>query len=194
MKFRRLWIVALLFGSILIPAFAAPETGDPAAVVQALYRTSLDHFEGFSPEAIKRVKPWVTPELYVRLQKKAHQPVAKGDAPDIEGDIFLDGEEPPTKFEVGKSSINNSKATVDLTAVWPGEKRQYTVLLEQVNGAWKVYDVNYGKDGKLTDLLRILSVGSCRPPGDGQLGSWRSQSAAGTAAATTERTRVPPRF
>jgi len=37
--------------------------------------------------------------------------------------------------------------------IWPSEKRHLTVLLTQLKGAWKVYDVIYDKDGKLTDLL-----------------------------------------
>ena len=85
--------------------------------------------------------------------KKLNQPVAKGDAPDIEGDLFLGCQEPPSKFEVGEISVDGTKAKVEVTLIWPGEKRQYTVLLEQVQGTWRVYDVDYGKDGKLTDLL-----------------------------------------
>lgn len=155
MKFIRLWIMAFLLVSIIsiLPVVAAPEVDSPIAVTQALYRTSLDHFTGFTPESVKLTRPWATPDLYARLWKKVNEPQSKNTAPDIEGDIFLDCQEPPTKIQVGKFSIDQTKAKVDVALIWAGENRHYTVLLEQVNGAWKVCDVHYGKDGNLTDLL-----------------------------------------
>lgn len=152
MKIRRLWLVALLL--ISLPALHAAASGSdsPASVVKALYRSSLDHF-GFSPESVKLDKPWVTPELYARMWKKANEPTPKGDAPDIEGDLFLNAQDTPTKWEVGDSSITATTAKVIVTLHWDSDKRQYTVLLKQVDGAWKVTDVDYGKDGKLTDLF-----------------------------------------
>ena len=143
--------IALLSG-----ARAASETDSPAAVVQALYHSALIHF-GFTPDTIKSGRQWLAPELYSRLWKKVNEPTPKGDAPDIEGDVFLDCQDPPDKFVVGKASIDQTKAKVDVTLTWAGgsgEKRHYNVLLKQIDGAWKVYDVDYGKDGKLTDLLK----------------------------------------
>jgi len=83
-----------------------------------------------------------------------NQPVPKGDAPDIEGDVFLNAQDVPDKFEVGQATIDKDNAKVDVTLRWSKEKRHYTVLLKQVSGAWKVYDVNYGSDGTLTALLK----------------------------------------
>jgi hypothetical protein len=35
------------------------------------------------------------------------------------------------------------------------DKRHFVVLLTQVSGTWKVFDVQYGnKEGNLTDLLK----------------------------------------
>jgi len=112
----------------------------------------MDHF-GFSPESVKLTKPWVAPELYAHLWKKVNAPQPKEGPPDIEGDLFLDCQDIPTKFEIGDLSITPTKAKVNVILHWDSEKRRYTVLLEQVNGAWKIYDVHYGKDGKLTDML-----------------------------------------
>ena len=154
MKFipRHFLTLLLIASSAVLPLAAAPATDSPDTVVQALYRSSLDHF-GFDPATVKSSKPWVTPELYVRMWKKVNQPVPKGDAPDIEGDLFFDAQDLPTKYEVGKPSIDQNKAKVPVTVIFGGEKRHYTVLLEQIDGAWKVSDVHYGKDGNLTDLL-----------------------------------------
>jgi hypothetical protein len=153
MKLHRFWIVALLLTSIpVLRVAAAPEANSPATVVRALYRSSMDHF-GFTPESVKLTKPWVTSELYARLWKKVNAPQPKEGPPDIEGDLFLDCQDTPTKLAVGNATINQTKAKVDVTLNWDSEKRQYIVLLKQVDGAWKVYDVHFGKDGNLTDLL-----------------------------------------
>jgi hypothetical protein len=155
MNLPRLWIVALLLTSVSIPrVVAAPPADSPGTVVQDLYRSSLTHFTGFSPDSVKLTKPWVTPKLYARLLKKASEPQAKDAAPDIEGDIFLDSQEPPTRFEIGQNSVNQTKASVDVVLFWAHETRHYVVQLKLVDGAWKVADVNFGKDGKLTDLLQ----------------------------------------
>ncbi len=155
MKFIRCRFVTLLLIALCsaLPVMAAPATDSPDVVVQGLYHSSLEHFTGFTPDSVKLAKPWVTPQLYRRLWKKVNEPQPKDAAPDIEGDIFLGCQEPPTKFVVGKPSIQQTQAKVDIALFWSGEKRHYTVMLEQVNGAWKVYDVHYGKDGNLTDLL-----------------------------------------
>jgi hypothetical protein len=152
MKFHRLWILALLLISASALRAATPEADSPAAVVRAIYKSSLAHF-GFSPESVKLTKPWVTPELYARMWKKVNEPTPKGDVPSIDGDLFLNAQDVPTKWEVGDASITATKAKVIVTLHWDNEKRQYTVFLKQVDSAWKVYEVDFGKDGKLTDLL-----------------------------------------
>jgi len=139
---------------MLLPtANAAPAAGSPAEVTTALYHSAMKNF-GFSVDSLKSQKTWLAPDLYSRLMKEANKPVPKGDAPDIEGDLFLNSQETPSGFKVGKSTIDQSQAKVEVVVDIPGDKRQYTVLLKQIDGAWKVYDVNYGKDGKLTDLLK----------------------------------------
>jgi hypothetical protein len=135
------------------PINAAPDNSDPTNVVQALYHNSMTHF-GFDPDIVKSAKPWLTPGLYARLWKKANAPTPKGDAPDIEGDVFMDAQDAPYSFKVDDSSIHDTKATVGVTLVYSSEKRHYTVLLDKIGGAWKVSDVDYGQDGKLSDLLK----------------------------------------
>jgi len=154
MKLFRCWIVGLSLGSIaLVQNVTATTPGSPADVTKALYRSAMAH-PGFTEETIKANRPWLTPTLYAQLQKKLNQPVPKGDAPDIEGDVFLDCQDSPDKLEIGKSSIEQSKAKVEVILIWPKEKRHCTVLLTQIKGEWKVSDVVYEKDGSLSDLLK----------------------------------------
>ena len=133
---------------------AAPAASSPAEVTNALYKVARKNF-GFSVDSIKVEKPWLTPDLYSRMMKEANKPVAKGDAPDIEGDVFLNSQEDIDSFKVGKETIDQGTAKVEVTVTVGGEGRKYLVLLKQIEGAWKVSDVNYGgKDGSLTDLLK----------------------------------------
>jgi hypothetical protein len=148
------FLPTILFAAMIMATLSARAAtdADPAATVQSLYKEAMGHF-GFSPESVKVEKPYVTPALYARLRKDANKPVPKGDAPDIEGDIFLNSQEMPTGFDVGSSSIQGGKATVQVSVHIPGDNRHYTVLLEKIGGAWKVSNVDFGKDGKLTDQL-----------------------------------------
>src|ERR1700733_3460744 len=152
MNLRRWLVVLSLLASIvsLQNAAAAPTPEDPATVTKALYKSDLRD-PGFTPDIVKACRPWLTADLYSRLLKKANQPAPKGDAPEIEGDVFLNAQDVPDKLEVGHATIDHDKAKVDVKLVWGNEKRQYTVLLKQVGGAWKIYDIVYGgKDGNLT--------------------------------------------
>ncbi len=147
-----LTVLLAAFAFLSLPAKAAA-ADDPTATVRALYHYAQAHF-GFDLDSLKGEKPWLAPAFYARLWKKANEPVAKGDAPDIEGDVFLNSQEPLDQVFVHKSEIHGETAKVIVDTILPGEKRHVTVLLEKIEGAWKVTDVDYGPDGKLSDLLK----------------------------------------
>jgi hypothetical protein len=152
---RFLPLILLPTLALFSTARAAAETDSPVETVKAIYHTAYAHF-GFDADIVKTYKPWLTPDLYSRLLKKANQPVAKGDAPDIEGDVIFDAQDVPNKYVVGKATTDSTKAKVDVSLTYSGEpdKRHFTVQLQQIDGAWKVSDIDYGKDGKLSDLLK----------------------------------------
>jgi len=140
----------LLTGFMMLTALRAD---DPRAVTKAAYVTAMEHF-GFSADTVRHEKPYLAPDLYVALMKKANQPVPKGDAPDIEGDVLFNAQDVPDEYGVWPASIQGSEAEVPVSLRWGKEKRRYTVHLAQINGAWKITDIDYGKDGKLSDLLK----------------------------------------
>ena len=148
-------LFALGFTGCMRPAAAAHLGDSPEAVTKALYRKAVAA-PGFGTDTVKAERQWLTPDLYARLMKKARLPVPKGDVPDIDGDVFLNAQDLPTKWEVGKASIDGTTAKVGVDLSWSdADKRHFTVFLIQINGAWKVSDVDYnGKEGKLTDLLK----------------------------------------
>src|ERR1700729_4312309 len=102
MKLLRRGMMVLLLLPVLAlgRAKAAPADNGPAAVVQALYQEAMGNTDGFSLKSVHAMKPWVAPELYARLRKKAkaNEQTPKGDAPDIEGDVILDAQDLPTRF------------------------------------------------------------------------------------------------
>ncbi len=148
-------IAVLLIAWAAASGMVLADTGpsDPRTVTKEAYATALQHF-GFSPEIVRAQKPYLAPALYAALLKKANQPVPKGDAPDVEGDLLFDSQDQPDRFGVWPAAIGGNKATVPVTLAWGSEKRRYVVQLVQIDGAWKITDIDYGKDGKLTDLLK----------------------------------------
>ena len=153
---KRIALVLGLGVTLLFAARAEAAGDDPAQVTRRAYQTAMSHF-GFSLDSIKVEKAFFTPGLYAAMLKKANAPVPKGDAPDIEGDLLLDCQDVPTKLHVGDATLTGDQARVPVTLAWDAEKRQYTVLLKRLDGAWKIDNVDYGKDGKdgkLTDQLK----------------------------------------
>ncbi len=141
----------VLISLVLLASIAKAD--DPAGVAHKLLTVARDNF-GFSLASVHAEKACVTPALYARMLKKVNEPTPKGDAPDIEGDLFFNSQETPTGFKVGAAQIDGTQARVPVTVQLPGETWHCTMLLRQVDGAWKVDDVDYGKDGKLTDQLK----------------------------------------
>src|SRR5579884_1639945 len=95
MKFAALTLAALLSLSA-IPCFAAePAAADPAQTVQSFYAYHFKHNMGFDAAQVKAQKASLDPKLYALITKVLAKPVPKGDAPDIEGDIFTDSQDTP---------------------------------------------------------------------------------------------------
>ena len=146
-------VLLLLFGSIGLPAGATPPAEGPASVTQGLYQAAIKH-PGFSEESVKAYHPFVTPELFSRLWKEVTKPAPVGDANDIQFDVITGGQDAPTSFEIGQMSIDQTQAKVDVTVIFsPTEKHRFTVFLTKVDGSWKVDDIDYGPDGRLSKML-----------------------------------------
>ncbi len=150
---KRTTALLLAFALALGVVHAATGNGDPATVTNAAYQTALKHF-GFSPKTLRPQLPYLSPDLYAALLKKANLPTPAGDAPDIEGEVLFNAQDVPTKWEVGTASVNGVTAVVPVSLSWDSEKRRYLVHLAQIKGNWKITDIDYGKDGKLMDLLK----------------------------------------
>jgi hypothetical protein len=150
-------LAPLVLGAVLLfPLHVhADESGlGPAAVTEKVYRSAFDHFADLQEKSIARQKSWLTPGLYARIEKELNKPVPPGDAPEIEGDLFLDCQDAPTALKVGDASITGNDARVKVMLAWDDEKRTYTVLLKKLPDGWKIDDVLFGKDGSLSAMLK----------------------------------------
>ena len=152
MKWFRIFLV--LLASTGLPVGATPPADGPATVTQGLYQAAMKH-PGFSPDSVKAYHPFVTRELFDQLWKEVTKPAPVGDAKDIEFDVITGGQDAPTSFEIGHLSMDPAQAKVDVTVIFsPTEKHTFTVNLTKIEGTWKVYDIDYGTDGKLSKLLK----------------------------------------
>lgn len=154
MKLATLPLAVLLF-LFTITGFAAGDAAsDPAQTVQAFYDYHFKHDMGFDAKQMKARKAWLTPKLYTLITAALSKPVAKGDAPDIDGDIFTDSQDTPTSFHVGKAVVEKDTAKVDVTLVWSGEKKHLTVILAQVEHKWLIQDIDYGDHRSMIKTLQ----------------------------------------
>jgi hypothetical protein len=154
MKWLPGFIALFLVGIVALNVSAAP-ADSPEAVTQGLYHHAMKD-SGFSVGTVRDSRPWLTADLYAKLLKKAKVPTQPGDAGAIDCDVFLNAQDIPIKLEFGQASIDGAKAKVSVDLTWSAnDKRHYVVMLTQVQGAWKVSDVEYdNKEGNLTDLLK----------------------------------------
>jgi hypothetical protein len=149
---------AVLLSFFTIPALAADKADktapDPAQTVQSFYTYHFKHDMGFGAPEVKARKAWLAPKLYALIMKVLNKPVPKGDAPDIDGDIFTDSQDTPNSFQVGKATVDKETAKVDVTFIWSDEKRHVTVILSQIEKAWLIVDIDYGAHRSLTKELQ----------------------------------------
>jgi len=147
------WFLVLLLSAATLQVARAASESDPAAVVRALYKLDIKNV-GFDGDYIKSERPYLAPDLYARIEKALNKPVAPGDEGSIDEDLILGAQDTPTKYSVGQATIDHDTAEVPVDLAWDSDKLHYTVFLKQFDGAWKVTEIDYGKNGKLTDLLK----------------------------------------
>jgi hypothetical protein len=147
------WFLILVLSAATLQFARASSESDPAAVVRALYKLDIKK-GGFDATTVKSEHAYLAPDIYARLMKILSQPVAPGDEGPIDEDLILNAQDDPTQYSVGKATMEQGTAKVPVDLAWDSEKLHYTVFLKQFDGAWKVTQIDYGKDGKLTDFLK----------------------------------------
>lgn len=153
MNLRRSLVVLFLVATLALVQNAAAATDTPATVTKALFQKQMKG-DGYTPETVKADREWLTPDLYAKLSKQVNSKKQKGEDPDIDCDPILNAQDVPEKLEIGKTTTEKSNAKVEVILTWGKDKAHFTVSLKQIEGAWKVDDIDYGKDGSLRKLLK----------------------------------------
>lgn len=133
-------------------ALAAANT--PEGRVQRLLET---HFSGdmrFDPAGVVPKLRWLSARLKQHIAAYFYRPQRTDEAPAINGDVFTDSQEYPTRFAVGKAIITNNKAQVPVRFADGFRESTITYVLLREQSQWQVDDVLYAHGETLQSLLR----------------------------------------
>lgn len=168
------WLLAL-DGRVLRWADDSPaaDADTPAAATRALLLTHLGAAGGLDASALERLRPHLDESLQAALQAWLEQPTPEDEAPALEGDPFLDAQEPPRQVRLGRTQRAGDRArqTVWLDfedgqagdhdparaaggappARWHSRSVQYEWRREA--GRWRLHDIHYGGGTRWRQLL-----------------------------------------
>lgn len=151
----------LLAATLILPFALDAAPADPAKdTVQSLYTAHFKDFDSFGP-GLRKKERWLSKGLlgaihaYQELFTK-HPP--KNDADGIDGDLFTDAQDEPSRFTVGGAKVKGDHADVLFTLVFADKKKVYETRkgiakLVNENGAWKVDNLVIDKD----DVRKLLA-------------------------------------
>jgi hypothetical protein len=118
------------------------------------------HYEGKGPGAgidysqEAELQRYFTPETMAAIEADFARADAAGEPPALNGDPFVGAQEwdvTQVDIAIGKSAEpDQAMAVVRILSL--GETREYKLDLEQVDGAWKIADIDWGFD-KLSAIL-----------------------------------------
>ncbi len=137
----------------LPPAPAAADLALARGVVEACYRDHLKRMMGFSARNVKAKRRWFTPELMDALQKELKKPSNPDEVPNIDGDPFLNSQEPVTAMKTGEAKAKGADVEVTLRLAGEGFTRDLKVLLRRQAAGWRIDDLTYDDGTTLRGLL-----------------------------------------
>lgn len=133
---------------------AAVATGlAPAALVKELYKQhDLKRSPFFQTKSRSLVNKYFTKGLGDLIWKDANS--SKGEVGALDGDPLYDAQDVEIKqFSIGTAKVAAEKASVAVQFTNFGQRKKLTYRLEQVNGVWKIDDIDYGAGQTLRKWL-----------------------------------------
>lgn len=165
--FRARFLPTLLLAALLVagcddrrpddrlaqPLGAQMAQGSPSALVQQFLET---HFAGrmaFDSTSVAAKRPFLSDGFVAAIDAYFVRKTSANEAPAIDGDLFTDSQEYPTRFAVLSESISNDSASVSIQFSDDQMTKLMSYQLIQRNGAWRVDDV---RDNRGSSLRLIL--------------------------------------
>jgi hypothetical protein len=144
--------------TLLVPALlqAPAPPADLAlarGVVEACYKDHLRRMMGFSAANVKAKRRWFTPGLMAELTQELRKPSKPDEVPYIDGDPFLNSQEPVSAMKVGDAKAKGADVEVSLHLAGEGFKRELKVLLKRLPAGWRIDDLTYDDGTTLRGLL-----------------------------------------
>jgi hypothetical protein len=155
---KSLLALAACIGFVISGLAASPPAPDPTTTAKVFYGYYFDHHFPDEAKAMKANKRLFSSRFYAMLMAEFSKPVAAGDAPDLDWDVFTNAQDTPEGFSVGKARIENGIANVAVELLWSPEfkirKSSVDVILIEVDHEWKIEDFYYPDQKKrLTSFL-----------------------------------------
>lgn len=135
------------------PGALAPADA-PEGRVQGLLEAHFSADMGFSAAAVKTKRAWLSGRLQQRIAEYLARPATVDAVPAVDGDPFIDSQEYPPRFAVGKAVVANGVAEVPVRFADGFRDRTVVYRLLREGGAWQVDDLSYPGGVHLLDLLK----------------------------------------
>ncbi len=130
-------------------------TAEPAAVaVQELLEA---HFAGdlaFDRTRAEQKRALLSPTLWLDMQAYFAKPVPADEPPAINGDPFTNAQEYPTRFVVNGWQTDGAMSRVRVTFRDAFRATDVRYVMERINNAWLLYDIEYDSATTLRGLLK----------------------------------------
>lgn len=160
----------VLLGPGLIPAqtVSAPTLSalDTAREFYAWYVPIAQKSDGLA--AVLKQRPnALTPTLSAALKAdRAASAKNKDEVVGLDGDPFLDSQDPCERYEVGTAAPGGTRALVPVYSICQGKrspKPQFTVELVQQKDKWQIANIHFQRGGDLMNLLAQLKKDREKP-------------------------------
>lgn len=160
MQTRRNIVLLIALGALAASAVAHAADASARSFVASIYNAYKGTAgNGISLDKEANVRRYFEPALAALLIKDQKEAARRGDAPTLDSDPFVDGQDwEIAAFDIAVRDIAPDKASATVT--FRSFDKQKTVVLDLVKlkNDWRVADITWQRDGK-TETLRALFAG-----------------------------------
>lgn len=131
-----------------------PSTEPAASAVQQLLEAHFASDMAFDRTRTAQKRAMISPTLWLDMQAYFARPVPADEPPLINGDPFTNAQEYPTRFAVTRAESDGAMSRVQVTFRDAYRATDVWYVLERINSAWLLRDIEYDGETTLRTLLR----------------------------------------